>query len=128
MDNRKREILAGLGLAAAGLVIPKAFAAERRHTLVVVFMRGAVDGLNVVVPHGDSNYYLQRPIVRVPDPDSANGAIDLDGFFGLHPALAALKPIYDSGQMAAVHACGSPHDSRSHFDAQHIMELSLIHI
>lgn len=125
MDNRKREILAGLGLAAAGLVLPTAMASQKRNTVVVVFMRGAVDGLNVVVPHADDDYYLQRPIVRVPRPGENEGAIDLDGFFGLHPSLAALKPIYDAGQLAAVHACGSPHGSRSHFDAQHIMETGI---
>jgi uncharacterized protein (DUF1501 family) len=93
-----------------------------KHTLVVVFMRGAVDGLNVVVPHGSDDYYARRPVVRVPRPDQSSGALDLDGFFGLHPSLAALLPAWQNGRMAAVHAAGSPHESRSHFDAQAIME------
>ncbi len=92
------------------------------NTVVVIFMRGAVDGLNVVVPHGSDDYYARRPIVRVPRPGENDGALDLDGFFGLHPALSPLLPYWQSGQFAAVHAAGSPHSSRSHFDAQAIME------
>lgn len=99
--------------------------ASAKHTLLVIFMRGAVDGLNVVVPHGSDDYYARRPIVRVARPDQSNGALDLDGFFGLHPSLAPLMPAWQSGQLAAVHAAGSPHASRSHFDAQAIMETGI---
>src|ERR1700688_2945186 len=84
----------------------------------VVFLRGAVDGLNVVVPHGDPAYYQARPTIAVAQPGSENGVIDLTGYFGLHPAMRALHPYWESGQLAFVHAAGSPDPSRSHFEAQ----------
>ena len=90
--------------------------------MVVVFLRGAVDGLNVVVPHGDPAYYQARPTIAVAHPGSPNGAIDLTGYFGMHPAMSALHPYWDSGQLAFVHAAGSPDASRSHFEAQDYME------
>src|SRR5450830_1425144 len=90
--------------------------------MVVVFLRGAVDGLNVVVPHGDQAYYQARPGIAVARPGMPNGAIDLTGYFGLHPALRPLLPYWDSGQLAFVHASGSPDGSRSHFEAQDYME------
>ncbi len=86
--------------------------------LVCLFMRGAVDGLNMIVPHGDPLYYRERPTIAVPSRD----VIDLDGFFGLHPRLAVLKPLWDNKTLAAVHAVGSPEATRSHFDAQDYME------
>ncbi len=86
--------------------------------LVVIFQRGAADGLNVVVPYREKNYYSMRPSIAIPQ----NQVLDLDGFFGLHPSLAAFKPLYDQKQLAIVHACGSPDMSRSHFDAQDYME------
>jgi uncharacterized protein (DUF1501 family) len=86
--------------------------------LVVVFQRGAADGLNVVVPYREQNYHALRPGIAIP----ANQVLDLDGFFGLHPALAAFKPLYLQGHLAVVHAAGSPDMSRSHFDAQDYME------
>jgi uncharacterized protein (DUF1501 family) len=86
--------------------------------LVVIFQRGAVDGLNVVVPYREKNYYAMRPSIAIPQ----NQVIDLDGFFGLHPSLATFKPLYDAGHLAIVHAAGSPDMSRSHFDAQDFME------
>jgi uncharacterized protein (DUF1501 family) len=92
--------------------------------LVCIFLRGGMDGISAVVPFGEgSRYYALRPTLAVPEPGSANGAIDLDGRFGLHPALAPLKELYDDGRFAAVHAAGSPDPSRSHFDAMHFMEL-----
>jgi uncharacterized protein (DUF1501 family) len=96
----------------------------RRKTLVTVFQRGAVDGLNVVVPHGDKEYYSLRPTIAVNRPKSgdADSAIDLDGHFGLHPAMAAFKPLWDSKRLAVVEAVGSPDNTRSHFDAQDYME------
>ncbi|RXZ39091.1 DUF1501 domain-containing protein [Oxalobacteraceae bacterium CAVE-383] len=90
--------------------------------MVVVFLRGAVDGMNVVVPHGDPAYYQARPTIAVGRPGTPNGAIDLTGYFGLHPALRALHPYWESGQLAFVHAAGSPDPSRSHFEAQDYME------
>lgn len=99
-------------------------AAARGKTLIVLFQRGAADGLNVVVPHGESAYYSLRPSINIPRPIKgvSNAAIDLDGFFGFHPSLAPLKPLYDRGLLAPIHAVGSPSSTRSHFDAQDFME------
>jgi uncharacterized protein (DUF1501 family) len=94
----------------------------RRKVLIAIFQRGAVDGLNMIVPFGDRAYYPSRPSIAVPRPNEADGAIDLDGFFGLHPRMAAFKGLWDSRQLAIVHACGSPDGTRSHFDAQDYME------
>jgi len=96
----------------------------RRKTLIAIFQRGAVDGLNMVVPFGESNYYELRPSIAIPKPQSGNAdsAIDLDGFFGLHPAMSSFKPLWDSKRLAIIHASGSPDNSRSHFDAQDYME------
>jgi uncharacterized protein (DUF1501 family) len=92
--------------------------------LICLFQRGAADALNIVVPHGERAYYAMRPSIAIPQPSrmSPGGAIDLDGFFGLHPSLASLKPLYDRGLLAPVHAVGSPSTTRSHFDAQDYME------
>jgi uncharacterized protein (DUF1501 family) len=86
--------------------------------LVVIFQRGAADGLNIVVPYAEPNYYAMRPSINIP----RQQVIDLNGFFGLHPAMAPLKPIWDRGHLAIVHAAGSPDTTRSHFDAQDYME------
>ncbi|HEY5088017.1 MAG TPA: DUF1501 domain-containing protein [Gemmatimonadaceae bacterium] len=91
-------------------------------TLVCLFQRGAADGLNVVVPHAEQAYYDMRPTIAVGRPGQPAGAIDLDGFFGLHPSLAPLKPLWDQKLLAPIHAVGSPSTSRSHFDAQDFME------
>jgi len=93
--------------------------------LICLFQRGAADALNVLVPHGDRAYYQLRPDIAIAQPArsaGAAGAIDLDGFFGLHPALAPLKPLWDRGLLAPIHAVGSPSATRSHFDAQDYME------
>ena len=102
-------------------------AVARGKALICLFQRGAADALNVVVPHGESAYYALRPSIAIARPTSsvtrgAEAAIDLDGFFGLHPALAPLKPLWDRGLLAPVHAVGSPSATRSHFDAQDYME------
>jgi uncharacterized protein (DUF1501 family) len=91
---------------------------------IVLFQRGAADALNVLVPHGERSYYTLRPSIAIPRPTSGaqNAAIELDGFFGLHPALAPLKPLWDRGLLAPIHAVGSPSSTRSHFDAQDYME------
>src|SRR5580700_6114634 len=95
----------------------------RKKILVAIFQRGAVDGLNMVVPFGEPRYYELRPSIAIPRPDGApNSALGLDGFFGLHPALAPLKPMFDARHLAIVDAVGSPDPSRSHFDAQDYME------
>ena len=97
--------------------------ARRKKILVAIFQRGAVDGLNMVVPFGEQRYYDLRPSIAIPEPDGTpNSAVDLDGFFGLHPALAPLKPMYDARHLAIVDAVGSPDPTRSHFDAQDYME------
>jgi uncharacterized protein (DUF1501 family) len=92
--------------------------------LVCIFMRGGVDGLSVVTPHGDSNYYNLRPKIAIPETKGGNDntIIDLDGFFGLHPALRPLKDNWDAGNLAIVHAAGSPDPTHSHFDAMDYME------
>src|SRR6266513_982378 len=90
--------------------------------LVVVLLRGAVDGLNVVVPHGDEAYYAARPTIAIAKPGAAEGALPLDEHFGLHPALAALLPLWQEKQLAFIHATGSPDPTRSHFDAQLFIE------
>jgi uncharacterized protein (DUF1501 family) len=87
-------------------------------TLVVIFARGAADGLNIVVPHAEGSYYQMRPTIAIPQ----NQVIDLNGFFGLHPAIGSFKPLFDQGHLAIVHAAGSPDITRSHFDAQDYME------
>jgi uncharacterized protein (DUF1501 family) len=96
----------------------------RRKTLIAIFQRGAVDGLNMVAPHGERAYYDLRPTIALAQPKAGNpeALIDLDGFFGLHPSLAPLKPIWNSQRLAIVHAAGSPANTRSHFDAQDYME------
>jgi uncharacterized protein (DUF1501 family) len=93
-------------------------AAANNKKLVVLFQRGAADGLNIVVPYREKNYYAMRPSIAI----KQNEVLDLDGFFGLHPAMASLKPLYDQGHLAMVHASGSPDMTRSHFDAQDYME------
>jgi uncharacterized protein (DUF1501 family) len=129
----------GVALASVGLVgaapsfLQRVVAAQglnlnargRRKTLIAIFQRGAVDGLNMVVPHGEKNYYALRPNIAIAQPNkgAANeSAIDLDGFFGLHPALSGFKPMWDAKRLAIVHAAGSPDNTRSHFDAQDYME------
>jgi uncharacterized protein (DUF1501 family) len=124
--------MAGIGAAPSWLQ-RAAFAGEtsinagnRKKVLVAIFQRGAADGLNIVVPHGEQRYYDLRPTIAIPRPASNIGAadavIDLDGFFGLHPSLAGLKPVWQERRLAIVHAAGSPDPTRSHFDAQDYME------
>ena len=101
--------------------------APRGDTLVVVFLRGAADVLNMVVPHGEDAYYQLRPSLGIPRPDDAKAkpterAIDLDGFFGLHPSMGSLLDAWQSQHLAIIHACGAPDESRSHFKAMELME------
>jgi len=123
--------IAMVGVGAAPLWLERAALAQtgtagRKKVLVAIFQRGAADGLNIVVPHGEQRYYDLRPTISVPRPGAntpkEDAAIDLDGMFGLHPALAPLKPLWDKQQLAIVHAAGSPDPTRSHFDAQDYME------
>jgi uncharacterized protein (DUF1501 family) len=135
MNISRRYFLKSTGLSLFGAgVVPSflrrtAFAVEqpvRRKILVAIFQRGAADGLNIVVPFGEKSYYSLRPSIAIPAPsgssDAGATAIDLDGFFGLHPSLASLKPLFDARQLAIIHASGSPDSTRSHFDAQDYME------
>lgn len=125
---KRRDFLNALA-AGAGLVVPVgrgAWAATAdspaRKKLIVVMLRGAVDGLNVVAPVADENYLRLRPTIGLGAPGTPGGALDLDGYFGLHPALASLQPLWQAKKLAFVHASGSPDDTRSHFDAQDYME------
>jgi len=140
----RRYFLARSGISLIGLSTMPAFLQRAvaasptsgKKQLVVLFQRGAADGLNIVVPFGEPNYYRLRPSIAIPQPRSARGsglvltnpefnndsAIDLDGFFGLHPSLAPLAPLFHKNELAIVHACGSPDPTRSHFDAKDFME------
>jgi len=129
-----------VGLSAMPAFLQRAVAATpmpNKKQLVVLFQRGAADGLNIVVPFSEPNYYRLRPSIAVPQPKRGgrgsgfvlanpelNGdtVIDLDGYFGLHPSLAPLQPLFQKNQLAIVHAAGSPDPTRSHFDAQDFME------
>ena len=111
--------------AAPRFLLRTARAAESNgKVLVAVFQRGAVDGLSMVMPHGDAGYAVGRPSIGLQPPkrSDTDRAINLDGFFALHPALAPLVPLWDNRALAVVHACGSPDTTRSHFDAQDYME------
>ena len=128
----RNSALAMVGMGSAPMWLTRALyakdeAATRKKVLVAIFQRGAADGLNVIVPHGEKAYYGLRPTIAVPRPSTSgdrqqDAAIDLDGFFGLHPSLAPLKPLFDRQHLAIVDAVGSPDPTRSHFDAQDYME------
>lgn len=138
MSISRRSLLKGIGTAAVvgvsqtlfpawmpKLVFsPKAHAQPNRDVLVAIFQRGGMDGLSVVVPYGEgANYYDRRPTIAIPEPTGSDrAAIDLNGFFGLHPSLLPLKEVYDAGALTIVHAAGSPDPTRSHFDAMEYME------
>lgn len=121
---------AGFGLMAAAPDCLKQFADAavlkngygKKKVLVTIFQRGAADGLNMIVPHGDAEYYNLRRTIAIEKPGAASGAVDLDGFFGLHPAMKPLARFWQSKQLAVVHSAGSPDNTRSHFDAQDYME------
>jgi uncharacterized protein (DUF1501 family) len=132
MNRSRRSFIKSAGLGFLALGLPPSFLVRaagaqqgnRGKVLVVVFQRGGMDGLNVVIPFKDRAYYTLRPSIAVAEPASGDErTIDLDGYFGLHPALTPLKNIYDKGHLAIVHAAGSPDNTRSHFDAQDYMEI-----
>ena len=129
MNTPRRIFLRNGALALAGTTALPAFltravmaatseATAQGKKLVVIFQRGAADGLNIVVPWREPNYYAMRPTIAIPQ----NQVLDLDGFFGLHPAMASLQPLYNQGHLAIIPATGSPDGTRSHFDAQDFME------
>lgn len=109
-----------VGRSAWALSSPTAPATQKK--LIVIFLRGAVDGLSVVAPYAEPAYARHRPAIALPAPGQADGLFDLDGHFGLHPALAPLMPMWQGGRLAFVHASGSPDPTRSHFEAQDYME------
>ena len=116
-----------VGLSTMPAFLQRAVAATPaagKKQLVVLFQRGAADGLNMVVPFAEPNYYRMRPTIAIPQPKrgAADTAVDLDGYFGLHPGLGALASLFQTNQLAIVHAAGSPDPTRSHFDAQDYME------
>jgi uncharacterized protein (DUF1501 family) len=132
VNHSRRSFLKSTGIGFLALGLPPSFLVRaagaeqggRGKALVVIFQRGGMDGLNVVIPFKDQAYYALRPSIAVKEPAAGEErAIDLDGYFALHPALASLKTIYDNGKLAIVHAAGSPDNSRSHFDAQDYMEI-----
>src|SRR3989338_2927548 len=129
----RRSFMKGGALALLGMgsvprfLVRTAYAqgtAARPKILIAVFQRGAVDGLSMVVPHGDPDYYAARGSIAIARPAAGTSetTIDLDGFFGLHPAMEPLTPLWAARRLAVVHACGSPDTTRSHFDAQDYME------
>ena len=124
----KSSAIALLGLGAMPRFLVRTASAGTgsagKKILIALFQRGAVDGLSMVVPHAEANYYAARPSIAIPGPQagSAEAAVDLNGFFGLHPALKPLLPLWGARRLAIVHACGSPDTTRSHFDAQDYME------
>src|SRR5579862_539050 len=132
MRISRRAFIKNGGVAMIGMSTVPAFLrravaatpAASRKRLVVLFQRGAADGLNIVVPFAEPNYYRIRPTIAIPQPRQGmqGAALDLDGFFGLHPSLAPLLPLFQKQQLAIVHAAGSPDTTRSHFDAQDYME------
>jgi uncharacterized protein (DUF1501 family) len=128
---KRRNFLTAVGLATGGMLLPigcNSWVAQTNNNslnpkrLVVIFLRGAVDGLNIVIPHQAEEYYEARPTIAVPYPQQPNGTLDLDGFFGLHPQLQELMPFWNRQQLAFVHASGSPVLERSHFQAQDYLE------
>ena len=128
---KRRKLLTIASLATAGMLLPIGFnswvargidSSNNRKRLVVIFLRGGVDGLNLLVPHQEADYYEVRPTIAVPYPGRENGAIDLDGFFGLHPKLKGLLPLWKEKKLAFIHASGLPIAERSHFQAQDYIE------
>jgi len=129
--KRRKLLKLGSLISAASIVsigthgwVARGFAEQKPNSkrLIVVFLRGAVDGLNVVVPYREAAYYDARPAIAIPAPGQEEGALNLDDRFGLHPALADLMPWWQNRSLAFIHACGSPDETRSHFDAQDYME------
>ena len=126
----RRDFMHTLALGAGGLILPGANVwaasnpdtATSKHKLIVIMLRGAVDGLSVVAPYSEANYYRLRPEIAVARPGQEAGLIDLDGHFGLHPALQPLQDLWQQRRLAFVHASGSPDGTRSHFDAQDYLE------
>ncbi len=128
---QRRTLLQGLVASSSVWAAPALWAqsasrSQSEGRLIVVFLRGAYDGLSALVPFGDANYYRLRPNIGITAPDGTlQTTLALDTTFGLHPALQSLMPLWKQGVLAAIPAAGSPHASRSHFDAQLHWELGV---
>jgi len=120
----RRGFLGGAGAAALTAMLPRAVLADAptEKRFVLIILRGAMDGLNVVVPYGDRDYAGLRGDLAIARPGDADGATDLNGFFGLHPALSDIAPWYKEGALLPIHAVASPYRDRSHFDGQDLLE------
>ncbi len=110
-----------MGLSAAGANLSFA-AGPAGKKLVVIILRGAMDGLNVVVPHLENNYYAKRPGIAILPPGETGGALPLTTGFGLHPALPGLAAMYANGEALFMPAASAPYNERSHFDGQDVLE------
>jgi len=131
MSLNRRDFLKTSSAALAVMSMPRlvfgAPKAGNRDVLIVIFQRGGMDGLNAVVPYSDADYYRLRPTLGLPRPGQGNTAVvDLDGYFGLHPSLSPLLPLYQAGRLAIVHATGFKHESRSHFECQDRLERATV--
>jgi len=120
----RRAFLGGVGAAALAAGLPRVVLADAPtdKRFVLIILRGAMDGLNVVPPYGDKDYAVLRAQIAIAKPGETDGAFDLDGFFGLHPALAEIAPWYKEGALLPIHAVASPYRDRSHFDGQDMLE------
>ncbi|WP_457676475.1 DUF1501 domain-containing protein [Thiolapillus sp.] len=130
MKLSRRQFMRTTTLGSISLAIPRLLRAEppRKNTddiIISIFLRGAADGLNIIPPWGDPDYHQLRPTLAIPDPGEEGGALPLDDMFGLHPGMKSLLPLYEAGDLAIIHACGSPSPSHSHFQAQDLMERGL---
>lgn len=132
MRTTRRQLLGKLQAAAVCGVIPQwaqaaaGAAGAKKRLLVVVFLRGGIDGLNLVVPHGEAEYARLRPGLALAQPGRKDGVLDLDGFFGLHPQAAALVPHFKAKNAVAIHAVGHDKNTRSHFEEQDLWETSVL--
>ena len=134
MKLSRRQVFKLMGVTGAAAYMPRivfsengSTSASTGDTVIIIYLRGGADALNIVPPYGDANYSKLRPTLAIPSPDSGveGAALDLDGFFGLHPSMAPLLPFYQSGELAIIHAAGSPNPSHSHFESQDLMERGL---
>ena len=128
---KRRTVLQQIALFTGGLIIPLSSNSwvskglsknPSQKKLIVVFLRGAIDGLNVVIPYQEDEYYHNRPNIAILPPNEPNGVLDLDGYFGLNPALKDLMPLWKKKQLTFIHGCGLENENRSHFEVQHYME------
>ena len=131
MKLSRRQFMQLTAVGSASLAVPRLVFAGREggsrtdDVILSIFLRGAADGLNIVPPWGDPDYYHLRPNLAIAKPGTEGGALALDDFFGFHPGMSSLMPVFETGDLAVIHACGSPAPSHSHFEAQDLMERGL---